>query len=188
MIRKNICLSISSYRSWVCLMCSAGRYICTLSLKEFILGQSQSDSLIIYNILLFYLLSAGNILAVKGLPPNEATYDFLVYGFSKCREVLSSVHYLLTMISKGLRPSSCSQGRRVMGVKYLIYILYISFKKFFNIYTLSFKNLILTPQIFHLSPKVKKIIFFLPINHFPPSLPPQKFLFLFYALGVTNSQ
>ncbi|XP_022774513.1 pentatricopeptide repeat-containing protein At5g15280, mitochondrial [Durio zibethinus] len=117
MIRKNICLSIPSYRSWVCMMCSAGRYLSALSLKEFMLGQSQSDSLLIYNILLFYLLSAGNILAVnkvlnelqwKGLRPNEATYDFLVYGFSKCKEVLSAVHYLFTMICKGLRPSSRS--------------------------------------------------------------------------------
>ncbi|XVE68172.1 hypothetical protein DITRI_Ditri09bG0047400 [Diplodiscus trichospermus] len=117
MIRKNICVSISSYRNWVCLLCSAGRYPSAFSLKEFMIGQSQSDNLVIYNILLFYLLSAGNILAVnkvlnelqgKGLPPNEATYDFLVYGFSKCRDVSSAVHYFFTMICKGQRPSSRS--------------------------------------------------------------------------------
>ncbi|XVF14299.1 hypothetical protein REPUB_Repub09cG0046800 [Reevesia pubescens] len=117
MMRKNICLSISSYRSCVLLMCSAGKYLCALSLKEFMLGQSQSDTLIIYNILLFYLLSVGNILAVnkvltelqgKGLRPNKATYDFLVYGFSKHGELWSSVHLLFTMISKGLRPSNRS--------------------------------------------------------------------------------
>lgn len=117
MIRKNICPSVSSYRSWVCLMCSAGSYISAVSLKDFMLGQSQSDSLFIYNILLFYLLSAGNIsavnkvlkeLQVKELLPNEATYDFLVYGFSKCREISVAAHYLFTMICKGLRPSSRS--------------------------------------------------------------------------------
>ncbi|XVF65249.1 hypothetical protein PTKIN_Ptkin09bG0232100 [Pterospermum kingtungense] len=117
MIRKNICLSVSSYRSWVCLMCFAGSYISAVNLKEFMLAQSQSDSLDIYNILLFYLLSSGNILAVnkvlkelqvKELLPNEVSYDFLVYGFSKCRDMSSAVHYLFTMICKGLRPSSRS--------------------------------------------------------------------------------
>ncbi|XVF60573.1 hypothetical protein PTKIN_Ptkin08bG0058600 [Pterospermum kingtungense] len=89
----------------------------SVSLTEFMLAKSQSKSLVSYNILLFYLLSSGNILAVnkvlkelqvKELPPNEVTYDFLVYGFSKCREMSSAVHYLFTMICKGLRPSSRS--------------------------------------------------------------------------------
>lgn len=49
-----------------------------------------------------------NELQGKELLPNEATYDFFVYGFSKCKEMSSSVHYLFTMISKGLKLSNRS--------------------------------------------------------------------------------
>ncbi|XWS30238.1 hypothetical protein CRYUN_Cryun24cG0099600 [Craigia yunnanensis] len=135
MIRKNICLSISSYRSWMCLMCSAGRYLSALSLKEFVLGQSQPDTLVIYNIFLFYLLSAGNILAVnkvlnelqgKGLPPNEATNDFLAYGFSKCREALELSR---EMESRGWIHGSVVQYRIVGGLLSHVDLLNIMLKR-----------------------------------------------------------
>lgn len=114
LIRKCLSLSISSYRNWVRLVCLEGRFNWALSLKELMLGQSIFDSLIIYNILLFYLLSAGhselankvlNELQEKGLLPNEVTYNFLIHGFSRCKDVSSCLQYLSTMISKGLRPS-----------------------------------------------------------------------------------
>ncbi|KAF5735550.1 pentatricopeptide repeat-containing protein [Tripterygium wilfordii] len=116
-IRNNLGLPISSYRNWVRLMCADGRFLSALRLKDFMLGQSGSHGLIVYNILLFYLLSNGNLVLVtellnelqkKGLLLDEVSYNFLVYGFSQCKEVSTSVHYLSTMISKGLRPSNRS--------------------------------------------------------------------------------
>ncbi|XP_012084727.1 pentatricopeptide repeat-containing protein At5g15280, mitochondrial isoform X2 [Jatropha curcas] len=85
-----------------------------LSLKELMLGDGRHRSLTIYNILVFYLLSAGNSLLMdkilyelqeKGVPLDEVTYNFLVYGFSKCKDASTCLHYLSTMISKGFRPS-----------------------------------------------------------------------------------
>ncbi|KAI9154582.1 hypothetical protein LWI28_028439 [Acer negundo] len=117
MIRKQLNLSISSYRSCVHWMCIAGRVPWALSLKELMLGQNESHNLIIYNILIFYLLTSRNSFLVnkvldelleKGLEPDEVTYNFLIYGFLKRKDVSSSVRYLSTMISKGLRPRNRS--------------------------------------------------------------------------------
>ncbi|KAJ6421620.1 hypothetical protein OIU84_028903 [Salix udensis] len=112
--RKTASLTISSYRSYVRLMCLEGKVDYALSLKKIIVQESKSDSIILYNILIFYLLSAGKIMQVKkvlnelqeeGLLLNEVTYNFLVYGFSKCKDVSTGMHYLSAMISKELRPS-----------------------------------------------------------------------------------
>ncbi|KAJ9147596.1 hypothetical protein P3X46_029740 [Hevea brasiliensis] len=71
-------------------------------------------NLIIYKILFFYHFSDGNSLLVdellnelqeKGLLLDEVAYNFLIYGFSKCKDVSGCLHYLSTMISKGFRPS-----------------------------------------------------------------------------------
>ncbi|KAF2299427.1 hypothetical protein GH714_031909 [Hevea brasiliensis] len=114
LIRKFLSPSISSYQNLVRLMCMQGSFTSALSLKELMLGHSRYHSLIIYNILVFYLFSAGNSLLVdkvlnelqeKGLLLDEVTYNFLVYGFSECKDVSSCLHYLSTMISKGFRPS-----------------------------------------------------------------------------------
>ena len=116
-IRKNVGLSISSYRNLLQLMFLEGRVLHALSLKELILGQSKSNDLIIYNILIFSLFETGNSSLVhkildelqeKELLPNEVTYNFLVYGFSQCKNVSSTVHWLSTMISKKIRPSNRS--------------------------------------------------------------------------------
>lgn len=117
MMRRNFDLSISTYRSLVCLMCMEGRVLHTLRLKELMLGQRKSHDIIIYNILIFYLFSTGNSFLInkvlddlqeKKLLPNEVTYDFLVYGFSRRKDVSNTLQYLSTMISKELMPSKRS--------------------------------------------------------------------------------
>ncbi|KAJ0098577.1 hypothetical protein Patl1_21885 [Pistacia atlantica] len=116
-IRKKLSLSISCYRNCVRWMCMEGRVPWAFSLKELMLGQNNTDNLVIYNILVFYLLSSGNKFLVNKvlnelvenrLLPDEVTYNFLVYGFSKCKYVSGSVQYLSTMISEGLKPSNRS--------------------------------------------------------------------------------
>lgn len=117
MIRRNFNLSISTYRKLVCLMCVDGRVDHALSLKELMLDQSKLHDIIIYNILVFYLFSTGNSFLVnnvlddlqeKKFIPDEVTYNFLVYGFSRCKDVTNTVHYLSAMISKELMPSNRS--------------------------------------------------------------------------------
>ncbi|KAJ6290335.1 hypothetical protein OIU78_026123 [Salix suchowensis] len=112
--RKTASLTISSYRSYVRLMCLEGKVDYALSLKKIIVQENKSDSIILHNILIFYLLSAGKIMQVKkvlnelqeeGFLLNEVTYNFLVYGFSKCKDVSTGMYYLSAMISKKLRPS-----------------------------------------------------------------------------------
>lgn len=114
MIKMKLRLSISCYRNCVRWMCMEGRVSWVFSLKEVMLGQGNFDNLVIYNILVFYLLSSGNSFNVNkvlnelvenGLLPDEVTYNFLVYGFSKCKDVSGSGHYLSIMISKGLKPN-----------------------------------------------------------------------------------
>ncbi|KAB1211080.1 hypothetical protein CJ030_MR6G018066 [Morella rubra] len=116
-IRKNLSLSISSYRNLVRFMFSEGRVLYALNLKEIMLGRSKSDDLIIYNILFFYLFGSGSSSLIptilvelqnKELLPNEFTYNFLVYGFCRCKDVSSAAYYMSTMISKELRPSNRS--------------------------------------------------------------------------------
>ncbi|XP_028759644.1 pentatricopeptide repeat-containing protein At5g15280, mitochondrial-like [Neltuma alba] len=115
-IRKNL-VTLSSYRSLVRMMCVTGRVPDALSLKNLMLEQGTSDGLVLYNILIFYLLSSRNNSLVnkildemdeKKVVPNEVTYNFLVYGFLHCKDTFRSLHYLTTMIEKELKPSSRS--------------------------------------------------------------------------------
>ncbi|XP_055961437.1 pentatricopeptide repeat-containing protein At5g15280, mitochondrial [Mercurialis annua] len=117
LIRNFLSLSISNYENLVRLMCTHGSFTSALSLKALMLANNRYDSLIIYNILMFYLLSAGRSVHVikvldeiqeKGLLLNEVSYNFLIYGFSKCKDVASVQHYLSTMISKGYRSNNRS--------------------------------------------------------------------------------
>ncbi|KAJ8775351.1 hypothetical protein K2173_020355 [Erythroxylum novogranatense] len=112
LIRKFASLSFSSYQRFVKFMCAEGKFICALNLTELMLREGKSDELAIYNILIFYLFSVGNSLLVnkvlnqlqkKGLNFDEVTYNFLVYGFAKCKDVPNCLQYLSTMISIGLR-------------------------------------------------------------------------------------
>lgn len=117
MIRKRLSLSISSYRNLVRWMCMEGGVPWALNLKELMLGQNKSHNLIIFNILVFHLMSSGNIFHVKRvldelqeneLLPDEVTYNFLIYGFSKHKDVSSSMYYISAMVSKGFNPSNRS--------------------------------------------------------------------------------
>ncbi|GAB4829127.1 hypothetical protein Ancab_018791 [Ancistrocladus abbreviatus] len=117
MIRKNFTLSISSYRKLVHIMCKKGLVLLALNLKRFMLAECGSFSLIMHNILIFYLLHTGNYCFIEGLLDDlkglglqldNVTYNFLVYGFSKCKDVTKLVHYFNAMISKDLRPSNRS--------------------------------------------------------------------------------
>lgn len=116
-IRKSWELSLSSYRYLVRMMCMKGRVVFSLSLKDLMLAQCSLDGLIIYNILIFYLLSTGNCLDVNKILTemeerkvvlDEVGHNYLVYGFLQCKDLSSSLHYLTTMISKGLKPSNRS--------------------------------------------------------------------------------
>ena len=116
-IRKNLGLTISSYRNLVRLMFLEGRILHALSLKVLTLGQRYSNDLIIYNILICSLFATGNgslvnkildELQEKELQANQVTYNFLVYGFSECKDVSSTVHWLSMMISNEIRRSNQS--------------------------------------------------------------------------------
>ncbi|CAI0454012.1 unnamed protein product [Linum tenue] len=119
LMRKSLTLSIPSYRNWVRLMCRESRYDMALNMKDLITArETESDILVIYyNILVFYLLSAGNRyltrsilneMEAKSLPFNDATYNFLIHGFAKCKDVSSSIYYMSAMVSMDLQPSSSS--------------------------------------------------------------------------------
>ncbi|XP_057481082.1 pentatricopeptide repeat-containing protein At5g15280, mitochondrial-like [Actinidia eriantha] len=117
MIRKNLSICISSYRNLVSLMCTTCRVRSALSLKELLLKESNHPNLIIYSILIFYLFRTGNNLFVdalvdelqeKGLQLDGVTYNFLVYGYSQCKDLSRSLQYLTTMMSEEHRPSNRS--------------------------------------------------------------------------------
>ncbi|KAI3983146.1 hypothetical protein MKX01_030868 [Papaver californicum] len=117
MVRKNISISISSYRDLLRLMCSQGKVLCALKLKDYVVTQCSSSLRIFHNILIFHLLRIRNILPVtslldemhrKGLYPDEFTYNFLVFGYYKCREFPRSMDFLKKMIDKDLRPDNRS--------------------------------------------------------------------------------
>ncbi|KAK7287579.1 hypothetical protein RIF29_00860 [Crotalaria pallida] len=116
-IRKSFELSLPSYRHLIRLTCMKGRVLFALSLKDHMLAQCSLDGLIMYNILIFYLLSSGKILVVneiltemeeKKVVLNEVGHNFLVYGFLHCKDLSRSLHYLTTMIYEGLKPSNRS--------------------------------------------------------------------------------
>ncbi|XP_077213446.1 pentatricopeptide repeat (PPR) superfamily protein isoform X2 [Tasmannia lanceolata] len=115
MLRKNVNLSISSYRNLVRVMCMQGRVLNALRLKDFILKETELPHLIIYNIMIFSLFQTSSSLLVtalldemhqKDLIPDQATYNFLIYGYYKCKNFSKSVEMLNIMIDKNLRPSN----------------------------------------------------------------------------------
>ncbi|KAK4776206.1 hypothetical protein SAY87_024167 [Trapa incisa] len=117
MVRRNLSLSVSSFRIIVKLMCMQGRVNSALRLKDYMLGQNTSDGLVIYNMLIFYVFLAGksqivhSILAEmkeKNFLPDETTYNFIIYGFSHCKDPQSSLHYLSVMMSENCRPNNRS--------------------------------------------------------------------------------
>ncbi|XP_022152221.1 pentatricopeptide repeat-containing protein At5g15280 [Momordica charantia] len=117
-IRRDLSLSISSYRKLVCLMCMEGRSLQALYLKDLMLRHDESHDRVIYNVLIFYILRSGNSMLVgeildevshkRKLLLDKVAYDFLIYGFSQCKDFSSSTLYLFTMIHQEFRPSNRS--------------------------------------------------------------------------------
>ncbi|RID73445.1 hypothetical protein BRARA_B00598 [Brassica rapa] len=110
-VRKNVICSVTSYREYVRRMCSERKFISLL------LGESNPDGVIIYNLLIFYLFRDKNHKEVekvllemqgRGFLPDEATLNFLVYGYYSCGDYLNSLRYLSAMISEGMRPNKRS--------------------------------------------------------------------------------
>ncbi|KAI3748017.1 hypothetical protein L6452_10827 [Arctium lappa] len=113
-LKKNITISISSYSKLVSLMCNDGRIPFALSIKD-LMVKYNSSHLTVYNILIFHLFASRNGAYVdmlldeiqeKGLEFDTVTYNFLVYGFSRCKSVSRSLQYLTAMMSKELKPSN----------------------------------------------------------------------------------
>ncbi|KFK25770.1 hypothetical protein AALP_AA8G157700 [Arabis alpina] len=118
LVRKNVICSVTSYREYIRKMCSKRQFLSAISLKEILLlGESNSGSVIIYNLLIFYLFRAKNRLEVdkvllemqgSGLLPDETTYNFLVHGYSSCGDHSSSLQEVSAMISGGIKPNNRS--------------------------------------------------------------------------------
>ncbi|XAR51719.1 hypothetical protein NMG60_11006432 [Bertholletia excelsa] len=117
MIRTDLSISILSYSNLVCLMCRVGMLHSALGLKELLLKEANPPYLIIYNILIFYLLRTRNSsfvdavlgeLQEKKLQLDGVTYNFLVCGYSWCKELSRSLQYLHAMMSEGHKPSNRS--------------------------------------------------------------------------------
>ncbi|XP_052198163.1 pentatricopeptide repeat-containing protein At5g15280, mitochondrial [Diospyros lotus] len=116
-IRKKFSISISSYRNLVCLLCTRSMVPSALNVKELLLKEINPPYIVIYNILIFYLLRTKNSSFMdelldefqgKGLQLDGVTYNFLVHGYSQCKELSHSVHYLTTMMRVEHRPSNRS--------------------------------------------------------------------------------
>lgn len=116
-IRKNIVLSLSSYRNFACLICEKEISLSPLSLKKLLFPDCAVSSLIKFNILIFHLFRKGSYGLVDfvldemqrlGLEFNEVTYNFLIYGYASCKQMTSSMRYFNSMISNDLRPSNRS--------------------------------------------------------------------------------
>ncbi|GMH26167.1 hypothetical protein Nepgr_028010 [Nepenthes gracilis] len=120
-------ISVSLNRSLIKGYCMVGKVVeaSTLFLKMFSKELIPNDE--IYNLLLQGHCLANHLRKVEellgimnslfvgeilddlqelGLPPDEVTFNFLVYGFSKCKDMSKSVNSLCSMISKDLRPSN----------------------------------------------------------------------------------
>lgn len=117
MLRRNVSLSISGYRTLVRMMCMQCQMHNALRLKNVMLRETKYPQLVIYNILIFYLFRMGSSLMVeklldemleKHLIFDEVTCNFLIYGYYKCKDASKSVVTLNTMIDKNMRPSNRS--------------------------------------------------------------------------------
>ncbi|KAI4389254.1 hypothetical protein MLD38_001499 [Melastoma candidum] len=118
LIRENVRFSISSFRMLVQLMSIGGRICHMLSLKEMILRESLSDNnIVVYNVMIYSAFTSGNILLVpkildemnnKELVLTEASYNFLLCGFSRCDDLSRARYYLSAMLAKEMRPSNRS--------------------------------------------------------------------------------
>ncbi|XP_071706467.1 pentatricopeptide repeat-containing protein At5g15280, mitochondrial [Rutidosis leptorrhynchoides] len=115
-LKKNVTIYVSSYSKLVSLMCKTGRFNLALWLKDLMVKQSFVH-ITVYNILIFHFMASRNIELVdalldeiqeSGLEFDSFTYNFLVYGFSKCKLSSRSNYYLIEMMYKDLKPSNRS--------------------------------------------------------------------------------
>lgn len=115
MTRNSFSISLSTYRNLVRLMCLERRVLHAWRLKELMIEQSDPHDLSIYNILIFYIFPTGNTFVVKKVVEHlqekkfildEVTYNFLVHGFCRFKDVSSAVDHLYAMISMDFRPSN----------------------------------------------------------------------------------
>lgn len=116
-IKKNLGISIASYRNIVRLMCTGGKVSTALCLKEHMLKQRNPPTAVIDNILIYSLFPTNKTSVVntlvhellgKGLQLDEVTYNYLVQGFCRCKDLSSATRYLKYMMEKDLRPSNRS--------------------------------------------------------------------------------
>ncbi|VFQ96682.1 unnamed protein product [Cuscuta campestris] len=117
MTRKNMDLTAASYRNLLSLMFAESKLCLALSLKKLVISQNNLPPTLIYNILIFRMFSADKVsflntilheIQSKGLPLEEVSNNFLIQGFSQCKDVTSSLQYLKDMMQKGLRPNNRS--------------------------------------------------------------------------------
>nr|XP_011467941.1 PREDICTED: pentatricopeptide repeat-containing protein At5g15280-like [Fragaria vesca subsp. vesca] len=90
MTRKSSNISLSTYRNMVGLMSLEGN---TLLVKK-VVERLQDKKLLL----------------------DEVTYNFLVHGFCRCKDVLSAEDHLYTMISKDFRPSNRNLRKVIIGL------------------------------------------------------------------------
>ncbi|KAK1266072.1 Pentatricopeptide repeat-containing protein [Acorus gramineus] len=118
MLKKNFDLSISSYRRLVHLMCMQGQVSIAINLSK-VLGRARElQYVILFNILIFHLFQSGNDMRVEALLdemqekkqfiPDQVSYDFLIYGYSKYGNASKSIFMLSAMMDRSLRPSNRS--------------------------------------------------------------------------------
>ncbi|KMS99258.1 hypothetical protein BVRB_2g046940 [Beta vulgaris subsp. vulgaris] len=117
MVKRKMGLSLSSYRDFLYLLCKKGMFHSAWSLKSLMLVENKSPYSIIHNIYIFQLFKTGKCLLVdaflgeleeSGLQLDEVGYNFLVHGFSVCKDMTKSIKFFNEMILKGLKPSNRS--------------------------------------------------------------------------------
>ncbi|XP_057521764.1 pentatricopeptide repeat-containing protein At5g15280, mitochondrial [Amaranthus tricolor] len=117
MMKRNISLSVSSYRDLLSLFCNRGLFHYAWGLESIMLSENTIPYSIIRNIFIFCLFRIGKPCLVdtllgerqKGMHQlDKVGYNFLIHGFSVSKDMPRSMKFLKDMISKGLRPSNRS--------------------------------------------------------------------------------
>ncbi|KNA12968.1 hypothetical protein SOVF_120540 [Spinacia oleracea] len=117
MMKRGICLSVSSYRDLIYLLCKKGMFYSAQGLKSLVVVRNNIPFSVVYNILIFRLFQTGKHYLVdvlvdeleeSGQQLDEVGYNFLIHGFSACKDMKRSMKFFNDMINKGLRPSNRS--------------------------------------------------------------------------------
>ncbi|KAJ3702694.1 hypothetical protein LUZ61_006399 [Rhynchospora tenuis] len=117
MLRKGASISISGYRAMISQMCADQNYEKALNLSNIFQSKNRPSDVICKNILIFNLFRMRSESFVeqvltemqhRGIDPDKVTYDFLLYGYSKCGNMAKSIDVFDGCISKGFDPSNRS--------------------------------------------------------------------------------